>query len=126
MKQQASAEPLSRVPKKLQAQNSRDEDRLFWHLIAVFSASVGMIGVCVTTIGLVRLLEHVGSYVTLFDEILVADALVFLVSSGVSFVALRRRVRNERAVLAGFVDLLFFTGLIVLVGVCAMFAWFEF
>lgn len=100
-----------------------NEERLFWHLIAVFSASVGMIGVCLTAIGIVQLLQHLGSYETICDQLLVADAVLFLASAHVSFLAIRRRIRHKPILLQGVVDVMFFSGLVVMVLICGLFAW---
>lgn len=100
-----------------------DEGRLFQHLSGVFAASVGMIGVCTTTIGIVRLVESTANYTTLTDELLVVDSLCFLVSAIVSFVAIRRRTRHRPIRLADSVDVIFFIGLVVMVLICGLFAW---
>jgi hypothetical protein len=50
-----------------------------------------MVGVCLTVIGLIRVVITLGTVDTLADDLLAADALLFLTSSLLSYWALRSR-----------------------------------
>ena len=56
---------------------SRD-DELFWHRLTIFSVSAGMVGVCLTGIGLFRVVTRLGAVQSLGDELMSVDALLFL------------------------------------------------
>ena len=50
-----------------------------------------MVGVCLTVIGLIRVVITLGTADTLADDFLAADALLFLISCLLSYWALRSR-----------------------------------
>src|SRR5438094_2597859 len=49
--------------------------------IHIFTVSSAMVGVCLTVIGLIRVVITLGTADTLADDLLAADALLFLISS---------------------------------------------
>ena len=53
--------------------------------IHIFTVSSGMVGVCLTVIGLIRVVITLGTADTLADDFLAADALLFLVSCLLSY-----------------------------------------
>jgi hypothetical protein len=67
--------------------------------IHIFTVSSAMVGVCLTVIGLIRVVITLGSADTLADDLLAADALLFLVSCLLSYWALRSRGCAECIVL---------------------------
>ena len=68
--------------------NSHLEQDLCIHIFTVSSA---MVGVCLTVIGLIRVVITLGNADTVGDDFLAADALLFLVSCLLSYWALRSR-----------------------------------
>ena len=77
-----------------------------------------MVGVCLTVIGLIRVVITLGKADTLADDLLASDALLFLTSCLLSYAALRarslRRVhRIERAA-----DVVFITAMVVMTVIC--------
>src|SRR5712691_6482870 len=48
--------------------------------IHIFTVSAGMVGVCLTVIGLIRIVVTIGKMDTLADDMLAADSLLFLLS----------------------------------------------
>src|SRR5438034_9027799 len=59
--------------------------------IHIFTVSSAMVGVCLTVIGLIRVVITLGSADTLADDLLAGDALLFLISCLLSYWALRSR-----------------------------------
>jgi hypothetical protein len=100
-----------------------DEERVFVHQTTLFGASVGMMGVCLTMIGIVQLIERFGKYRTVADELLVLDMMAFLGAALLSFVAIRRRTRHQRVMLSDLVDFVFFAGLVGMVAISGLIAW---
>ncbi len=88
----------------------------------IFSVSAGLVGVCLTVIGLFRVIvrsQHVDS---IADNLLVVDALFFLSACVLAYLALRARTgarwRLERAA-----DFLFLSGLAMMVAVGGLIAY---
>lgn len=59
--------------------------------IHIFTVSSAMVGVCLTVIGLIRVVITLGRADTLADDLLAGDALLFLISCLLSYWALRSR-----------------------------------
>ena len=59
--------------------------------IHIFTVSSAMVGVCLTVIGLIRVVITFGRADTLADDFLAGDALLFLISCLLSYWALRSR-----------------------------------
>src|SRR5437762_7715296 len=59
--------------------------------IHIFTVSSAMVGVCLTVIGLIRVVITLGRADTVADDLLAGDALLFLISCLLSYWALRSR-----------------------------------
>jgi hypothetical protein len=88
--------------------------------IHIFTVSSAMVGVCLTVIGLIRVVITLGSADTLADDLLAADALLFLVSCLLSYWALRSRGLHRMHHLERIADGIFIVAMIVMVIVCAL------
>jgi len=88
--------------------------------IHIFTVSSGMVGVCLTVIGLIRVVITLGSADTLADDFLAADALLFLVSCLLSYWALRSRSVRRMHRLEKIADGIFIIAMIGMVIVCAL------
>ncbi|HEY0180898.1 MAG TPA: hypothetical protein VGC30_14885 [Dokdonella sp.] len=91
--------------------------------IHIFTASAAKVGVCLTVIGLIRVVVVTTKVGTVADDLLAADATLFMVSCLLAYWALRarggRRVhRIERAA-----DAIFLVGLILMTAVCGVITW---
>src|SRR4030081_1618127 len=63
--------------------------------IHIFTVSSAMVGVCLTVIGLVRVVITLGKADSLADDLLAGDALLFLISCFLSYATLcSRRLRR--------------------------------
>jgi len=87
--------------------------------IHIFTVSSAMVGVCLTVIGLVRVVITLGKADTLADDLLAGDALLFLVSCFVSYAALRSRRALRMRHLERIADSVFILAMIVMVAICA-------
>jgi hypothetical protein len=88
--------------------------------IHIFTVSSAMVGVCLTVIGLIRVVITLGSVDTLADDLLAADALLFLVSCLLSYWALRSRGLRRMHRLEKIADAIFLIAMIGMVVVCAL------
>jgi hypothetical protein len=88
--------------------------------IHIFTVSSAMVGVCLTVIGLVRVVITLGTADTLADDFLAADALLFLISCLLSYWALRSRGLRRMHRLEKIADGIFIVAMIGMVVVCAL------
>ena len=84
----------------------------------IFSVSAAMVGVCLTVIGLIRVVIALYKADTFADDLLAADAVLFLVSCLSSYWALRTRKTCRLHRLERFADGIFILALVMMVGVC--------
>ena len=83
--------------------------------IHIFTVSSAMVGVCLTVIGLIRVVITLGKADTIADDLLAGDALLFLVSCFLSYGALRSRKVRRMHRLERVADGVFITAMIVMV-----------
>ena len=107
---------------KGEANGDRDENT---HLeqdisIHIFTVSSAMVGVCLTVIGLIRVVITLGRADTLADDLLAADALLFLISCLLSYWALRSRSVCRMHRLEKIADGIFIFAMIGMVIICAL------
>jgi hypothetical protein len=87
--------------------------------IHIFTVSSAMVGVCLTVIGLVRVVITLGKADTIADDLLAGDALLFLVSCFLSYAALRSRGFRRMHGMERVADGVFILAMVVMVAVCA-------
>jgi uncharacterized membrane protein len=97
--------------------NTRFEQDICIHIFTVSSA---MVGVCLTVIGLIRVVITLGNADTLADDFLATDALLFLVSCLLSYWALRSRGIRRMHRLERIADAIFIFAMIGMVVICAL------
>ena len=88
--------------------------------IHIFTVSSAMVGVCLTVIGLIRVVITLGRADTLADDLLAVDALLFLVSSLLSYAALRSRSFRRMHRIERAADTVFIVAMVVMTTVCAV------
>jgi hypothetical protein len=87
--------------------------------IHIFTVSSAMVGVCLTVIGLVRVVITLGKADTIADDLLASDALLFLISCFLSYAALRSRGIRRMHRIERTADAVFILAMIVMVAICA-------
>jgi len=88
--------------------------------IHIFTVSSAMVGVCLTVIGLIRVVITLGRADTLADDLLAGDALLFLISCLLSYWALRSRSVRRMHRLEKIADGIFIIAMIGMVIICAL------
>ena len=88
--------------------------------IHIFTVSSAMVGVCLTVIGLIRVVITLGRADTLADDLLAGDALLFLISCLLSYWALRSRSVRRMHGLERIADGIFILAMIGMVIICAL------
>jgi hypothetical protein len=79
-----------------------------------------MVGVCLTVIGLIRVVITLGTADTLADDFLAADALLFLISCLLSYWTLRSGGLRRMHHLEKIADVIFIIARVEMVVVCAL------
>lgn len=99
----------------MSAMKSSLEDDICVH---IFTVSAAMVGVCLTVIGLIRVVITLGKVNTLADDFLAGDALLFLASCLCAYWALRTRQRQRMARLERTADAVFLIAMVVMTAIC--------
>lgn len=86
--------------------------------VHIFTVSAAMVGVCLTVIGIMRVVITSRQTDTMADDFLAMDAVLFLLSCLLSYWALRTRSVRRMHRVEHFADLVFLLALLVMVGVC--------
>ena len=94
--------------------------------IHIFTASSGLVGVCLTVISIVHSFPAIQTAAPLADDLLAVTALMFLTACILSYVTLRSGVRKRMHRLESAADLVFLAGLGCMVLVCAVIVWAVF
>lgn len=89
----------------------------------IFSVSAGLVGVCLTVIGLFRVVVRSQNVDSIADNLLAANALLFLIACGLAYLALRRRSGTRAHGLERVADVVFLAGLVMMVAVGALIAY---
>lgn len=88
--------------------------------IHIFTVSAAMVGVCLTVIGLIRVVITLGNADTLADDLLAGDALLFLFSCLLSYAALRSRSVRRMHRIERTADAVFIVAMIIMAGICTV------
>lgn len=86
--------------------------------IHIFTVSAAMVGVCLTVIGILRLVITARKEDTLADDFLAGDAVFFMISCLLSYWALRTRSTRRMHRVERIADAVFLLALLFMVGIC--------
>lgn len=88
--------------------------------IHIFTVSAGMVGVCLTVIGLLRVVITLRKTDTFADDLLAFDAFLFLIACLSSYWALRTRSQERMYRVERFADIVFLLALVLMAIVCTI------
>ncbi len=88
--------------------------------VHIFTVSSAMVGACLTVIGLIRVVITLGKADTIADDFLAGDAFLFLVSSLLSYSALRTRSKRRMHQRERIADAIFIFAMALMTGICAL------
>ena len=86
--------------------------------IHIFTVSAGMVGVCLTVIGIIQIVITERKIDTLADDFLAADAVLYLLSCFLSYWALRTRSIRRMQRVERVADSIFLSALLFMVIIC--------
>ena len=87
--------------------------------VQIFSVSAALVGVCLTVIGVIRIVISTSKLNTVVDDFLAADAVLFLISCLLSYWALRTRSLRRMYRVERIADTVFLLGLFLMVLICS-------
>ena len=105
------------------ARHENDSEREENISIHIFSVSAAMVGVCLTVIGLIRVVITLGRGDTIADNLLAIDAILFLTATMLSYTALRARTTRKMKHFERIADWVFITAMTLMVTICAFIAY---
>ncbi len=105
----------------MQMANGDDHSKFLEEDISVhiLSVSAAMVGVCLTVIGLLRVVITIQKADTVADDLLAVDSILFLISCLLSYWALRTRTVRRMHNVERIADAVFMLALVLMVVVCA-------
>jgi hypothetical protein len=112
-----------RLRERRPADDRSAEERLQTHLLTLLSVSSGMVGVCLTAIGLVGIIKSLDRIELVVDDLLALSALLFLVASALSFVGMRTRLAHTWRPFERTLDAVFCLGLALVVVATLLLTW---
>lgn len=90
------------------------------HQRTLFGTAATMVGVCLTAIGLILVVERLSSVRMVSRVVLGVDSFIYLAAAMLSFGAMRSYVRGRPSRLGEAADVVMLLGLIATVVVCAI------
>lgn len=91
--------------------------------VHIFSVSAQLVGLCLTVIGLFRVIAQLKSIDSIADNLLSLDAMLFLGACVFAYASLRSRAARRRRNLERVADVCFGTALVLMTAVCSLIAW---
>ncbi len=86
--------------------------------VHIFTVSAAMVGVCLTVIGIMRMVITVKKEDNLADDFLAIDAVLFLIACFLSYWALRTRTIRRMHRVEKIADTIFLFALLVMTVIC--------
>jgi hypothetical protein len=99
------------------------DERTYTHLLTVLSVSSGMVGVCLTAIGLIGIVKALNKFELIVDDLLAIGSVVFTVTAVMSFLGMRSKIAKVWLGFMRTVDLLFCLGLVLVVVATMLLTW---
>lgn len=91
--------------------------------VHIFTVSAGLVGVCLTVIGLFRVIHRLSQDGHIADNLIAIDALGFLAACLFAYLALRAHNPARRRRLQQFADVAFLLALGFMVAICGLIAY---
>jgi hypothetical protein len=92
-----------------------DDDRIYSHLLTLLSVSAAMVGVCLTAIGLVSVIEAINKVEHVVEDMLAVATIIFSLVTLLSFLGIRTRIRRTWPRFMPVLDIIFCVGIATMV-----------
>jgi hypothetical protein len=93
----------------------QDDERIYTHLLTLLSVSAAMVGVYLTAVGLVNVIQALNKYEDMVDDLLSVGSLIFSLVTLLSFFGIRTRIRHRWPRYLLILDVLFCLGIVTMV-----------
>ncbi len=93
------------------------------HLLTILSVSSGMVGVCLTAIGLIGIVKSLSKLETFVDDLLALGTMFFMVAGALSFFGMRTRLGKRWRNLVRALDIIFCIGMLTVVVAAMLLTW---
>jgi hypothetical protein len=97
--------------------NNHLEEDICIHL---FTVSAAMVGVCLTVIGLIRVVITLGKIDTMTDDLLALDAFLFMLACLLSYWAMRTRSVRRMHNVEKVADVVFIVAMVLMTAICGL------
>lgn len=104
-------------------ESKQDRELMLNLYVQIFGVAGAMVGVCLTVIGLLRLLTEVKGYRTLGDDLVAVDGIVFLLACVFAFLTLKAHRSPRQRMFQRLTDTFFMTGIALMMVICAVITW---
>lgn len=111
------------APEAPAAAPQSDADRYTTHLLTILSVSAGMVGVCLTAIGLIAVVKQLSRIDIIVDDVLTVSAMLFMVASVLSFMGLRTGFSQRWRHFERTLDAIFCVGLVLMAIATVLLTW---
>jgi hypothetical protein len=92
-----------------------EDEKRYAHLLTLLSVSTAMVGVCLTAIGLVSVVESLNKLETFVDNVLAIAAMLFSLVTLLTFIGVRTNVKRTWRYYMLTLDILFCLGIVLIV-----------
>jgi len=111
------------APRQAELDGAQADERFYTHLLTVLSVSSGMVGVCLTAIGLIGIIKSLNKVEMLVDDMLAIGTMMFMVTSLLSFFAMRTRLSQTWRGITHTIDIIFCLALVLVAVATAVLTW---
>jgi hypothetical protein len=108
------------APHAAHANSAQEESNL---CVQLMSVSAGMVGVCLTVIGIFKLFHNLRGAGTIADDLVAIDSLLFVTVCIISYGGMRTANRKWRLRLERTADVCFLSALTFMAVICGIIAW---
>jgi hypothetical protein len=104
-------------------EDSKPDDLTVALYTQMFALAGAMVGVCLTVIGVFRLIIEAKGYRTMGDDLVAVDGILFLVACLFSFATLKATTHRRRHLFRRMTDFFFILAIGLMMGICAVITW---
>lgn len=106
-----------------QQQQQRNHELALALYSQMFAVAGAMVGVCLTVIGVIRLIIEVKGYQTFADDLVAVDGILFLFACVFSYFMLKARDHGHRRFFRIVTDVTFLLAMVLMMAICVLITW---
>ena len=106
-----------------ETQEQRDHELAIALYSQMFAVAGAMVGVCLTVIGVLRLIIELKGYQTFADDLVAVDGVLFLLACLSSYLMLKVRDHGHRHTFRVITDIVFLVAIVLMMAICLLITW---